>query len=113
MHEVKLQYLGKKRPFTTPPIFKPQFVFGNDPVWVNGDVAERLMVINPKMFAKLGERNTSNEEIETADSIIPKEELKVPEPDPDWVCEKCGKAYAFRAKGFYDKHVEKCTGSEA
>lgn len=88
--------------------------FGNDPIWVPADPMERMMVLNPKMFVKLGERDDGEDLFMDAEDIQPKEELEVPEIPEDLVCEKCGKHYKATGRGpeFYNDHIEKCEPEE-
>jgi hypothetical protein len=118
MLEFKLQYRGKKIPFTTPPIVKPAFVFTGDPLWIPASAAALLMQINPSMFAKSGERDLENPVVDAA-SIKAKPELAVPdEPDiqpdiePQWPynCALCGKGY--KIERFYQNHIATCTGPD-
>lgn len=115
MLEYQLQYRGKKTPFKTPPIIKPQFTFGSDPVWMPADCAETLMQLNPSMFYKLQMRDLENP-IEATQAIQPKPELDVPEVEHqpeqayEYVCEKCGKGY--NVEHFYQKHIAKCDNDE-
>lgn len=113
MEEILLKYVGKKRPFKIPPMFRHEATFGNDPVWVPSMCALKLIEVNPAMFQKLQERDLENP-VEFADEIKPKEELKEPEIESEvqgqFVCESCGKSYTV--EHFYLKHISKCQGPD-
>lgn len=73
MHEILLQYLGKKVPCTISiPVLKtPEIKFtAKTPTWVVASDAEWLMKTNPKMFRRVDERG--KEELESAADIIAK-----------------------------------------
>lgn len=73
MHEILLQYLGKKAPCVIDiPALKnsPVKFTSKTPTWVLAGDAEWLMKTNPKMFRKVKERG--REELEDASEIIAK-----------------------------------------
>ena len=128
MHEIALQYLGKKSPFKfeNKKIGIP-IVFGTEQVWLSADKAEWLMEVNPKMFKKVDERSDEDLVIEDAPDIIKAKEKAdepdifdtfIPEPEvaPEektdtanvFSCPKCKREY--KDKAWYDKHIEKCEG---
>lgn len=75
MHEILLQYLGKKNPcvIDTPVLKTSPIKFtAKEPTWVNAGDAEWLMKTNPKMFRRVDERG--KEELEDASEIIAKKE---------------------------------------
>lgn len=73
MHEILLQYLGKKTPCVIDiPVLKTSPIKFNSksPTWVIASDAEWLMRTNPKMFRKVDEKG--KEELEDAADIIAK-----------------------------------------
>lgn len=84
MHEILLQYLGKKTPCVIDnPILKssPIKFSPKEPTWVLAGDAEWLMKTNPRMFLKVDERG--KEELEDAAAIIAKREEDQRSEDAD------------------------------
>jgi hypothetical protein len=132
MHEIALQYNGKKKPFQfdNPKTGKLKFTPGVA-TWVAVGAANWLMQVNPGMFTKVGERGVPEDEMviieDAADTIKNKAEADAEEKRQDetelpltdappeeistvapFACPKCKKEY--KDKRWYDQHVSKCEG---
>ncbi|MCP4668839.1 MAG: hypothetical protein GY849_21080 [Deltaproteobacteria bacterium] len=88
MIEVQLQYLGKKNPcrIDTPMLSAPVACGPDKPIWVPEHDARWLMETNPKMFRKLSEKGTGDDEEpmeDAADIIKKKEEQDAADGVPD------------------------------
>jgi len=124
MHQVALQYVGKKKDFkfANKRFAKPIAFYLTEPTWLPVQDAEWFLDNNPAMFVKVGEENPE-EPVEDAAEII--KAKKDPEKDvfdelddeildiddaPDLVCDKCGKTYKPASLRWYDEHIAKCEG---
>jgi len=124
MHEIALQYDGKKKPFQFdhPKTGKLTFSPGMS-TWVRAESADWLMRINPKMFTKTGERGGEDIFEDATDMIAAKKDTEKEddallesappatdkEQEPETMaCPKCKREY--KDKLWFDKHIAKCEG---
>jgi len=108
---IALVYQGKKAPFVFEcdkfPNTKLEFTDTKTPVWVNDEIGEWLLELNPVMLVRVG-RKEEGPDLLVAEAVSPKsDKVEAEEEEIALFCPYCEKPY--KDKKWYDRHLKKCS----
>jgi len=97
--EILLKYLGKKRCVIDNKFLSKPFNLCQEPVWVSNADASWLVSTNPKMFSRIGERDTPTVEPQ-------RDQEDTHEKREGFECQICGRK--FSSERWYKNHIAGC-----